>query len=348
MGGNFPFPVYDAHIYNALRELEALTPQGVEDLRAAMSVLVYRLSKILCAEPPPPASGIEALLTEDIAAHVARSPEGAALGPSLQRAKTLLTKVLELSGWYAVDRVLLRTRPDATDNISPEQHPSLRDINRPESSWARVLPFRPMFCLFGVFSLAFPVLPSARHYDDVPGEDSIMFDGGNDKPKVRQDKQRTFATLLDAVDYKVTHWRSHTKSELAFIGGEPVMSALNQRPRRIGRCYWRKPKGSISPDIIIVKRRHQAPTFENTSHCVDMKFGGDDLGDAQRFRYLDAFPGKLLVLYFPSECMTGEPEEKKQPEWVSTLLALLLFLATRGHGGGRLPGPIPQPRPAPG
>jgi hypothetical protein len=346
MAADFQFPIYDAHIHRALGELHALDARGVEELRMAMSVLVYRLSKVLCSTPAPGPTGIDALLAADIAAHVMTKPEGAELGPSLDRARALLVRVLEAAGYYAVDRVLMRVRPNDTDKISRHQHPSLRDINKPHSAWSRVLPFRPLFCLFGAFALTFPVRRDAKRYDDVPGEDSAIYDGGDDKPKTREDKQRTFATMLDAVDYKVALWRSHTKSELAFVGGEAVMDALPQRPRRIGRCYWRKPKGSISPDIIIVKNRQLRPEGENVTHCVDMKFGEDDLGRKQERRYLEAFPGKLLILYFPGDCMTGEPEENETvPDWVKVLSAILMLILTRGRGGGRTPQPRPEPVP---
>jgi hypothetical protein len=347
MGNNlYQFPIYDIHVYNALKVLSDLGPNGIEQLRAAMSVLLYRLSKILCSDPPPAAVPIGDLLKADMQAHVLTKPGAAELQPALDKALAILVQVTELAGYYAVDRVLMRTRPNDTDNMAKDQHPSLRNMNRPHSAWGRVLPFRPMFCLFGVFSVAFPVLSNAKAYDDVPREDSILFEGGDDKPNVREDKQRSFATLTDAVDYKVGIWKSHTKSEQMYLGGAPLMSSPAQRPRRIGRCYWRKAKGSISPDLMIVRRRHLAPTPDNVTHCVDMKFGGDELGKNQENKYQQYFGGKLVVLYFPTDCQRGEPEETAKegvPDWVKALMALLLLLALRKRGGGPRGGLNPAP-----
>ena len=338
-----PILPYDKHIAEALKILDGLGADGIDQLRLAMSVLVYRLSKILTAEPAP-SSPIADLLAADIAAHVANKPETAEFAPSLPKAKEILDQVLTLSGYYVVDRVLMRVKPDLTDPIAEKQHPSMTDTNKPYSAWGRVLPFRALFCLFGVFSIAFPVMGNAKRYDDVPNEDSIVYDGGSDKPKVRQDKQRTFSTMLDAVDYKVGLWKSHTKSEVAYIGKTPFMGSPAQRPGRKGKCYWRKPKGSISPDIMIVKLRNQAPTPDNVTHCVDMKFGDDKLGEKQQDNYLEVFPDKLYILYFPNDCMAGEPEEKDMPDWVKVLMALLLIILLRG----RIPKLPPTPVPVPG
>ena len=350
MGNLYQFPIYDIHVYKALEVLSKEGSDGIEKLRAAMSVLLYRLSKIFCSEPPPAAVPIADLLKADMAAHVLSKPGAAELKPALDKALTILTQVTELAGYYAVDRVLMRTRPADTDTIAQHQHPTMQTVNRPHSAWGHVLPFRPMFCLFGVFSVAFPVLPNAKAYDDVPAEDSILFEGGNDKPKVREDKQRSFATLCDAVDYKVSVWKSHTKSEQMYLGGAPLMSSPAQRPKRIGRCYWRKAKGSISPDLMIVRRRNLPPTPDNVTHCVDMKFGDDVLGKNQQDKYLDYFPGKLVVLYFPTDCQRGEPEETAKegvPDWVKALMALLILIATRRRGGGPSGGLNPAPVPVP-
>lgn len=119
-----------------------------------------------------------------------------------------------------------------------------------------------------------------------------------------------------------------------------------QRPLRIGKCYWRKPKGSISPDIIIVKNRQQPPSPQNTTHCVDMKFGRDVLSTMQSDNYAAYFGSKLMVLYFPRECQTGEPEEQAKegvPDWVKALMAALMLIATRGRSGSGTPTPRPVP-----
>jgi hypothetical protein len=193
------------------------------------------------------------------------------------------------------------------------------------------------------------VRADAKKYEDVPGEDALVYETGEEKPKVRLDRQRSFATLLDACDYQVGYWKAHFKSELALDRPtqNPYMSQPSQRPKRIGRCYWRKPKGSISPDIAIVRQRNQPPNESNITHVVDMKFGGDDLSRDQAQNYIEMFgPERLYVLYFPGDCQVSEPEEETQSEWVKVLLAVLALILTRGRSRGRMPIPAPRPVPA--
>ena len=45
MGNQFPFPVYDRHIYEALSELQALSQEGIEQLRIAMQLQVVEKSE---------------------------------------------------------------------------------------------------------------------------------------------------------------------------------------------------------------------------------------------------------------------------------------------------------------
>lgn len=334
---------YNQSVLEGIKRMNGLGEEGIADMQYAMSVLVYRLSKILTDNASPPSGApVMRLLKADM-----QAKPGLENLPQVNRALTFLCTGLELAAGAIVDRVQwgVRVPADDTDDLYRQQHPSLRDVNKPYSTWGRPLPFRPIFCKLAGFSLAFPVRQDAKRYDDIPGEDDPAQPPSDEKPKVRLDKQRTFATLLDAIDYMIALWHSPLKSETAYLGGQPVMGGPGLRPGRIGRCYWRKPKGSISPDVMIVRNRKAPPTPDNVTHCLDIKFGGDDLGFEQEQRYLDAFPNRLYVLYFPTDCMTGEPGEKQGSEstaWAAALAALL-FLLSRGRirGGGGLPTPVP-------
>lgn len=342
-----PILPYDRHIAKALETLNDLGPGGIDSLRWSMSVLVYRLSKILCAAQAP-SQPVSELLAQDLESSLQIYPDLKAHETGLRRAIDLLTQLLQYAGWYSIDRVVMRTRPEFTDNIAPHQSASMQNTSKPHSSWGRPLPFRPLYCALGAFALAFPVRGDARRYEALPGEESILYAGGDDKPKVREDMQRTFATLLDACDYQVGHWKAHFKSEANYdASGKAYMGSPAQRPERKGNCYWRKPKGSISPDVVVVRQRHQAPDEANVTHVVDMKFGEDSVGFDQGQNYTNMFgKERFYVLYFPADCQAGEPEEAKQPDWVKVLMAILMLLLSRGRKGGRLPGQGPRPVPA--
>lgn len=334
---------YNQSVLDGIKRMNGLGEEGITQMQNAMSVLVYRLSKILTNNTQPPSGkSVQQLLQEDMRTH----PDIAAL-PQVQKALSFLCMGLELSASAIADRIRwgVLAPMDDTDDLYRQQHPSLRDVNKPYSTWGRPLPFRPLLCKLGGFALAFPVRQDAKRYDDIPGEDDPAQPPSDIKPKVRLDKQRTFATLLDAIDYMVGQWLSYLKSEVAYIGQTPAMASPGQRPARLGKCYWRKPKGSISPDVMIVRNRKNPPVPANVTHCLDMKFGNDDLGQQQQRNYLKTFPNRLYVLYFPSDCMTGEPGEKEGSEstaWAAALAALLLLLS---RGRLRLPsgGGIPAP-----
>jgi hypothetical protein len=334
-----PIATYNKHIQQALTQLNELGAGGIDELRQTMSVLLYRLSKVLCDPAQTGGDPPVDLLRKDLADH----PQfRAGALPRLETALNLLEQAIRLGTWYMRDRVLMRVQPLDTDEIYERQDTTDPEYRRQYSSWARPLPFRALYCMLGAFAQAFPVLTGATRYDDLLNEDSISYDGGDDKPKVRADKQRSFATLLDAVDYGVGYWKGFAKSEPSydFLGGQALMMAPPQRPRRKGRCYWRKEKGSISPDLVVVRRRNQAPERDNVTHIVDMKFGDDDLSRGQGRRYTDVLGSKLLVLYFPMHCTVSDPGERdpaQEMDWVKVFLAFLALLLTRGKGGGLRP-----------
>jgi hypothetical protein len=330
-----PIASFNRHIQQALTLLNELGADGINDLRQTMSVLLYRLSKVLCDTAETGGGTPIELLRQDFAEHPQFNVRTL---PQLETAMSLLDQSIRLGTWYMRDRVVQRVQPINTDDIYCRQDTTDREYSRAYTSWARPLPFRAMYCMLGAFAQAFPVMSGAKHYDDVFNEDSISYDGGADKPKVRLELQRSFATLLDAIDYGIGYWKGFVKSEpsYSFDGGQALMMSPAHRPARRGRCYWRKEKGSISPDLVVVRRRNQPPERENVTHIVDMKFGSDNLGNDQGERYTEVLGPKLLVLYFPKHCTVSDPgEEEQAPEmdWVKVLLAILTMLASKGKLG---------------
>ncbi|BDT68137.1 hypothetical protein os1_23190 [Comamonadaceae bacterium OS-1] len=346
-----PIAASDDNIVDALRQLQDLGENGIGQMRQTMSVLIYRLSKVLCNPAQlggsswvdrvrgaisPAGSSPVGLLRADIAAHGIST----ANFPKLETCLTILETCIRCGVLYQKDRVMagVGIRPPAEDLDDMYQRQDRTDpqYRKEYTSWSRPLPFRPLYCMLSAFATAFPVLQNAKTYDDVPAEDSILYQGGDDKPKVREDTQRSFATLLDAIDYAIGFWKGFVKCEPSFdeFTATPLMMPPNQRPLRKGHCYWRKSKGSISPDLVIVSRHDQLPTRDNITHVVDMKFGEDSLREEQGNRYIKALGPKLLVLYFPKDCTVSEdPKGQIHSEWIKVLLTVLALLLARGRGG---------------
>ncbi len=358
-------PIYTSneHIEEALKLLGDLGEHGIAEVRNTMSVLIYRLSKALCnadqkggtswadrllgAIAPSGTRAID-LLKADLYAHGIGEDDY----PRLKTCLHILESTIKLGVLYEESRVMGGVKPpsDLDDDLYKKQSLTDPQFEKQYASWGRPLPFRPLFCAFSTFAQAFPVLGNTKRYDALDDEDSVIFSGGDDKPKVRSEYQRTFATLLDAVDYSFGYWKSFVKSEPSFnkYSGNQLMMAPDFRPKRKGNCYWRKDKNSISPDLVIVSRHDAAPSRQNITHVVDMKFGADDLGRDQGEKYVSALGAKkLLVLYFPKDCtVSDEPDKRPYNQWIPVLLSVLMLLATRGRGGGMAGGavrPIPVP-----
>lgn len=348
-------------IVTALNDLEKLGENGINQARLTMSVLIYRLSKILCHPEQlggtswtdklrgaisPGGSSPITLLRADIAAQNITAANFAQLESCL----TILENCIRCGVYYQKSRAIMGTMATTiggADDMYQQQSQTDPQYRRELASWGRPLPFRPLYCMLGAFARAFPVLPNAKKYDDIPNEDSILYQGGDDKEKPRADTQRSFATLLDAIDYAIGFWNSFIKSEPSFdeLTAQPLMMPPEHRPLRKGHCYWRKSKGSISPDLVLVSRLNKLPTRDNITHVVDMKFGEDDLRENQGDRYTKVLGDKLLVLYFPKDCTISEdPNRENHSEWITSLLAVLVLLLSRGRGGGgRLPTRLPVP-----
>ena len=220
-----------------------------------------------------------------------------------------------------------------------------------DSSWARPLPFRALFCACAVTALTCPITNYVKKkYKDKRGdamEDNSK--GKDEKTKTRRYYQQTFATLLDAVDFRTGYWKGPIKSEIAYAKNPitPYMCpSISHRPERLRNTYWIKPKGSFSPDAVIVRSRTEKPVItgvknytRNASYCVDLKFLSDTMAEDQFVWYNRAFPKRIYGLYFPDECtaiggktLTAEEQLAHDvlTRWATALAALLATLAARG------------------
>ncbi|MFM9924797.1 type VI immunity family protein [Variovorax sp. H27-G14] len=276
-------PALAHSLAQALAVLNNLSPEAIDRLRRPMGVLMFRLGKLLCAAKAPTLP-LAALLQQDLAASLRLYPDLKRLEPGLREALGVLTQVLAgLGGHIANPPAHKEADHDADD------------------TWGRPLPDLPLYRAIGAFALAFPVRTDSRRYEMQPGEESVVHANGNDKPKLREDAQRSFATLLDACDYQAGGWRAPFTSEPAYAAnGMPFIDAPLPRPVRRGDCYWRKPRGGTSPDFVVVPPNAPAPRAAQVMHAVELKFAQDALGLRQSQRLADLFGrDRLHVLYLP-------------------------------------------------
>jgi hypothetical protein len=293
------------HIDDALAVLAELGPDGIAGLRRPMGVLVYRLGKLLCAQAAP-TQPIAALLEQDLARSLLLYPELKWQEAGLRHALDVLLRVLDGVGRYVADA------PD------PQEGDAAGD------TWGRPLPFLPLFDALSTFAVAFPVRPDSRRYEQQPGEESVLHAGGDDKPKVRQDAHRSFATLLDACDYQAGWWNAPFKSELAFAaGGMPYIGTPLPRPARKGDCHWRKPKASLSPDLVLVPPEQPGAHpchASRVAHAVELKLTADSLGLNQSQNHVDMFGRDRFHLLYAPELQGQAPLSAAELErWTAAL-----------------------------
>lgn len=279
----------ESHLATALAVLHELGPEGIARLRRPMGVLMYRLGKVLCAEVAP-ARSLRVLLHADLEASMQRYPELKWQETGLREALDVLTRLLDELGRYCADAPDVPDVPDVQDRLAPG------------ATWGQPLPFLPLFDVLGTLALAFPVRPDSRRYEPRPGEEAAVHAGGDDKPKVRQEAHRSFATLLDACDYQAGFWNAPFKSELAFApSGTPCLGNPPPRPARKGDCHWRKPKGSLCPDIVLMPPQPTSASHHHArhvTHAVELKLTQDALGLNQSQNHVDMFGrDRFHVLY---------------------------------------------------
>lgn len=298
----------EPHLAKALAVLDALGPEGIETLRRPMGVLVYRLGKLLCAAEAPTLP-VGALLEQDLEASLQIYPALQWQEAGLRKAAGVLTQVLADLGRHCIAASAIA---DAT---------AMQGHGEAGNTWGRPLPFLPLYRALGAFAVAFPVRPDSRCYEMQPGEESAVHAGGDDKPKVRSDAHRSFATLLDACDYQVGFWQAPFKSELAFaVNGMPLIGNPAPRPLRKGDCHWRKPKGSLSADLVVVPPGHPSPGAAQVTHAVELKLTPDSLGLNQSQALVDMFGrDRFHVLYAPGMRGRDHLPAPELQRWIDAL-----------------------------
>lgn len=293
------------NIDDALAVLKELGPDGIAGLRRPMGVLVYRLGKLLCAQAAP-TQPIAALLDQDLERSLVLYPELKWQEAGLRSAFSVLVRVLDSLGRYVADA------------------PDVQEDDRAQDTFGRPLPFLPLLHALATFALAFPVRPDSRRYEPQPGEESVLHAGGDDKPKVRRDAHRSFATLLDACDYQAGWWNAPFKSELAFAAsGMPCTGMPSPRPARKGECHWRKPKGSLSPDLVVVPTEQPASHpchASRLAHAVELKLTADSLGLNQSQNHFDMFGRDHFHLLYAPDLQGQAPlSPAKLESWIAAL-----------------------------
>lgn len=195
----------------------------------------------------------------------------------------------------------LRLIATGSPNPTAPRQPEYKDYYR------RRIPFRPVICKLLCFADKNPVLGKRKLPAPTPGPDEEI------KYRVLELRQLTAAISFDLLDHALEH-HSFIKSEVAFKRDGTAYMATGTQPKRIGQTYWRKPRGSVSPDIAIVENRFEPPGPQNLFAVVDFKFQRDNIDRKQIDNYDDAFGrSKVSIIRMPQDCPPCEGLDKKQP-----------------------------------
>jgi hypothetical protein len=193
----------------------------------------------------------------------------------------------------------LRVIATGSPNPTAPRQPDFRDY------YQRKIPFRPVICKLLCFADKNPVLGKRRLPAPQAGADEEI------KYRVLELRQLAAAIAFDLLDHAIDH-KSFIKSEVAFRrDGSAYMDGL--QPKRLGQTYWRKPRGSVSPDIAIVENRFEPPSRSNLFAVVDFKFRNDRIDSVQIQRYdLTFTKPKVSIIRMPEDCPPCESLEKKK------------------------------------
>lgn len=193
----------------------------------------------------------------------------------------------------------LRVVATSSPNPTAPRQPDFKDY------YQRKIPFRPVVCKLLCFADKNPVLGKRRLPAPQAGPDEEI------KYRVLELRQLAAAIAFDLLDHAIEN-KSFIKSEVAFKrDGTAYMKGL--QPTRIGQTYWRKPRGSISPDIAIVENRFEPPSKTNLFAVVDFKFRNDRIDRNQIRGYDQTFTKpKVSIIRMPEDCPPCEDLEKKK------------------------------------
>lgn len=193
----------------------------------------------------------------------------------------------------------LRLIATGSANSTAPRQPDFKDY------YQRKIPFRPVICKLICFADKNPVLGKRRLPAPSPGPDEEI------KYRVLELRQLAADIAFDLLDHAIDN-HSFIKSEVAFKrDGTAYMNGM--MPKRIGQTYWRKPRGSVSPDIAIVENRFEPPSKANLFAVVDFKFRNDWVVRDQIQRYDETFTKpKVSIVRMPEDCPPCEDVDKKK------------------------------------
>jgi len=193
----------------------------------------------------------------------------------------------------------LKIIASGSPNPTAPRQPDFKDYYR------RKIPFRPVICKLLCFADKNPVLGKRRLPSPQPGPDEEI------KYRVLELRQLAAAIAFDLLDHAIDN-KSFIKSEVAF-NREGVAYMNGLQPKRIGQTYWRKPRKSVSPDIVIVENRFEPPSKDNLFAVVDFKFKNDRIDGEQINRYDRTFTKpKVSIVRMPEDCTSCDDLEKKK------------------------------------
>lgn len=330
------------------KQLEQLiaNPDEMERFKMYMSVVIYRLEKILTDEKIPPGGTVHWLLSNDLNKwKIYDKNTRSNIENAISILSTFITYQVGMANKYLNMYIKYFFGGSKLSDVIYPLQKGTRTVgegwNDEQNAWGKLIPFRPILCSVAMFAMVFPVYGGKKVFEFYKNqfEQEDLNENAERKTKSRQSYQRSFATILDAIDYESTWWAFLIKSELNFdSSGKPIMdeSAVRKtiyRPKRLYSTYWRKPTGSISPDVILLKNGKRLPDQSNITHCVDMKFPKDTPRD-NRTKYNKMFgKEKVYFLYYPHDCgISPRPEGKtltQEEQAYAVALATLFSLVAR-------------------
>ena len=169
----------------------------------------------------------------------------------------------------------------------------------------RKIPFRPAISTVCKMALAIPIQVPRRIRRKLPGE---MVETSIEVLL----KQTTASLMFEGVD-DALEWKSPLKTEPTYdLGSRRAhLGSPSTRPGRMGSVFpfWPRPRGSVSPDLVIVEYRQQPFEVANVFAAVELKFPGDwvkaeQLGDYSR---LMGRTDKVALMRIPEDCTDVTP-----------------------------------------
>jgi hypothetical protein len=133
---------------------------------------------------------------------------------------------------------------------------------------------------------------------------------------VQAELRQITASILFVIIDETLKWQSPLKAEPNYKpSGEPYLGSPPTRVARIVKfdyAFWPRPRGVLSPDLVIVEYRQKPWTVDNVFAAVEIKFPRDWVRNEQLNDYSKVMKNKnkIALLRVPEDCV-GMPQKSK-------------------------------------